>query len=130
MYGAGTRLLLLGDVSLVTYGTNSNPSSPSQAVTLAELDARSAAAKAEIASRYEDFSKYRDEAIELLKAADERVQAVGAVRGGSWLALDPSPVTHHHLPPSRTLVPVSPLQPPLATLSPHGPYSWHLSCSS
>jgi hypothetical protein len=51
-----------------------------QSLTLTELESRSAAAKVEITTRYDDFSRYRDEAIELLKAADVRVQAVGAVR--------------------------------------------------
>jgi hypothetical protein len=50
-----------------------------QALTLAELDSRAAEAKDAIATRYQEFAKYRDEALELLRAADERVQTASAV---------------------------------------------------
>ncbi len=51
-----------------------------QVKTLAELEAQAQEAQGIIADRYAEFSKYRDDTIEVLQAADERIQHVAAVR--------------------------------------------------
>ncbi len=50
-----------------------------QTSTLAELGASSTEAQDVIATRYSEFAKYRDDTIDVLRAADDRIQLVAAV---------------------------------------------------